>query len=98
MYALHGGSPEVLGEDFSGTAAVSLGWVRYKKGLKAVAVDMDAGTLARAGKAKGLETIAADVLKVRAKADIIAATNFPICYWHTRAGLLKYLRHVRRRH
>jgi hypothetical protein len=97
LYALHGGSPKVLGEDFSGTAAVSRGWVRYKKGLRAVAVDMDRETLARAGKVKGLSTIAADVLEVRAKADIVAATNFPICYWHTRGELLRYLRHVRRR-
>jgi SAM-dependent methyltransferase len=97
LYALHGGRPSVLAEDFSGTAAVSRGWIRYRRGLRAVAVDRDSEVLARAGRVRGLKTVAADVLKVREKADIIAATNFPVCYWHTRGELVRYLRHVRSR-
>jgi SAM-dependent methyltransferase len=97
LYALHGGRPTVLGEDFSGTAAVSRGWVRYRRGHRAIAVDRDPEVLARAGRVRGLRTVAADVLKVREKADIIAATNFPVCYWHTRGDLVRYLRHVRSR-
>lgn len=97
LYALHGGRPRVLGEDFSGTAAVSRGWLRYRPGHKAVAVDQDADVLERAGRVRGLRTVAADVLKVREKADIIAATNFPVCYWHTRGDLVRYLKHVRSR-
>jgi SAM-dependent methyltransferase len=97
LYALHGRSPRVLGEDFSGTAALSRGWIRYKKSLRAVAVDKHAQTLERAENLPRLKKIAADVQKVRERADIIAATNFPICYWHTRRDLLRYLRHARRR-
>lgn len=97
LYALHGKRPKKLGEDFSGTAAVSRGWLRYRRGLSAVAVDQDPAVLARTAPTVGLRTVAADVLKVRDKADIIAATNFPICYWHTRRELLRYLRHVRSR-
>jgi SAM-dependent methyltransferase len=97
LYALHGKRPKKLGEDFSGTAAVSRGWLRYKRGLRAVAVDQDPDVLARVPRTPGLRTLATDVLKARDKADVIAATNFPICYWHTRRDLLRYLRHVRSR-
>jgi hypothetical protein len=97
LYALHGKRPKVLGEDFSGTAAVSRGWIRYRKGLRAIAVDQDADVLAKTEPMAGLKLVASDVLKVRDKADLIAATNFPVCYWHTRKALIKYLRHVRSR-
>jgi SAM-dependent methyltransferase len=97
LYAVHGKAPRVLGEDFSGTAALSRGWIRYKKHLRAVAVDQDQATLDRVEGMARLKKVASDVRKVRDRADVIAATNFPICYWHTRRDLLKYLRHVRRR-
>jgi hypothetical protein len=97
LYALHGKGPRVLGEDFSGTAAVSRGWLRMRKDVRAVAADQDAAVLARAGVSARLKTVAVDVLKVRDKADIVAATNFPVCYLHTRRALVRYLRHVRGR-
>jgi hypothetical protein len=97
LYAVHGGRPRVLGEDFSGTAALARGWIRYKKNLQAVAADRDAPTLERAGGVARLKKVAADVMRVRERADIIAATNFPVMYWHTRRDLMRYLRHARSR-
>lgn len=97
LLALHGGEPWVLGEDFSGTAALSRGWLRLGREMRAVAVDLDGPTLARIPRSARLKCVRADVLKVRDKADIIAATNFPVCYWHTRKSLVAYLRHARGR-
>lgn len=91
IVAAHGQQPRILREDFSGTGALARAWPTIVHGGRAVAVDADPRPLARAN-APGVRTVHADVLKARAKADVIAATNFPLGYWHTRRELVAYLR------
>ncbi len=97
LAAVHGHAPRTLGEDFSGSAALARAWTRLGPAMKAIAVDRDAAALAHHPPLARLTTRACDVMAVRTKADIIAATNFPVLYWHTRAALTAYLRHVRTR-
>lgn len=93
---VHAGLPRVLREDFCGTAALARGWLSIDRSHRAIGVDSDARALARAGRSSRLGKRCADVLAARDRADIIAATNFPLGYFHSRGGLLAYLRHVRR--
>lgn len=101
LVAIHGGSPRVLGEDFCGTAAISVEWTRRVSGGRAVAVDRDAATLARVPEHHAIEIVAGDVVgdtdPKRHAADVIWAGNFSIGEWHTRESLLAYLRHARLR-
>lgn len=96
LRAIHGASPQTLGEDFAGTGAVSRAWVARGGGARAVAVDTDAEALARAA-APGVTLVCADVRAADAPADVIFAGNFSIGYLHERAELIRYLRHARRR-
>ena len=48
LRAIHGGDPAVLGEDFAGTAALSRAWVLADPDARAIAVELDAGTLEEA--------------------------------------------------
>ncbi len=96
LKAVHRGDARVLGEDFSGTAALARAWVKLDARHRAVAVDKDREALARA-KAPGIKVVRSDVMQAKERCDIIAATNFPICYWHTRPELIAYLRHIRSR-
>lgn len=93
-HAAHGSSPRVLREDFSGSGALARCWPREVPGGRAIAVDLDPDALRRAA-APGVRTVRADVRRCRLKADVIAATNFPLGYFHTRTDLLAYLRHAR---
>jgi SAM-dependent methyltransferase len=104
LRAMHGGEPRVLGEDFSGSGALSRAWVRLVKGGRAVAVDHDGEPLerlqrearrARAG--RRIKVIRADVVDVRDEVDLVAVLNFSICELHTRAELVEYLSHARQR-
>jgi hypothetical protein len=103
--ALHPATPTTLREDFSGTAALARAWLSLAPDHRAIAVDHDAAVLARAKRdartnATRLRTLSKDVLQAStntAKADIIAATNFPLGYFHTRDDLLTYLKATRRR-
>ena len=108
LRAVHGRNPRILGEDFSGTAALSRAWVELDPRNRAIAVDQDpavvASLVARLSEAcasspigNRLRTITASVLRAKPPCDILACTNFPICYWHTRPHLLAYLKHARRR-
>lgn len=100
ILAIHGGDPKVLGEDFSGTGAVSRAWVSLVKGGRAIAVDRDAAVLARA-RARGVRRLRGDVLTatdpVRDAADVIVVGNFSIGEIHDRRRLIRYLRHCRER-
>lgn len=89
--AVHGRKPKMLREDFSGTAALARAWAASGGG--AVAVDLDPTVLARVG--EGVRAVRADASKCRAKADVVAATNFPLGYFHDRKSLVAYLRGVR---
>jgi hypothetical protein len=105
--ALHLGTPATLREDFSGTAALARAWLTLDPAYRAIAVDHDPAVLLRANSQatrantrRRLRTIAHDVLHTTAepaKADIIAATNFPLGYFHTRRELVSYLRLARSR-
>lgn len=99
LRAIHGGEPRVLGEDFSGTAALCRAWAEAS-GARAIAVDQDSAVLARAAHER-VTTVAADVRdapRLRGlKADVVFAGNFSIGYLHTREELLAYLRLARER-
>lgn len=100
LLAAHGGSPRTLREDFCGSGALARAWAS-EAGREAVAVDMDPDALralerrlAPDARAR-LTTRCADVLGADDRADVIAALNFPIGYFHDRPSLLGYLRHAR---
>jgi len=95
LRAVHGGNPRVLREDFSGSGALSRGWVSQDPSARAIAVDADPEPLARLKGQTAIKTVAKDVMKAAEKADVIAATNFPVGYWHTRKALVAYLAHAR---
>jgi hypothetical protein len=94
--AVHAHTPRVLREDFSGTAALARGWLALDQSHRALALDLDRTVLARIPRTPRLRTRHADALTARDKADIIAATNFPVGYCHTREQLLRYLRNAHR--
>lgn len=93
--AVHGRAPCILREDFSGSAALARHWAGLSPKHDAIAVDQDRQPLARAAGTPRLTTRRADVLRARDRADIIACTNFPLGYLHTRADLITYLKHAR---
>lgn len=109
LRAIHGGDPAVLGEDFAGTAALSRAWVLADPDARAIAVELDAGTLeearrrAEATGAEGsrLELVHGDVRTAtgprRHAADVVYVGNFSIGELTGRADLVAYLRHVRSR-
>jgi SAM-dependent methyltransferase len=97
LVGLHGKRPTVLAEDFSGSAALARAWVKLSPAHKAVAIDRDRAALDAIPPTPRLTVRRQDVLEAKGKVDIIAATNFPIGYWHTRGELLKYLRACRGR-
>ncbi|MBX3365450.1 MAG: hypothetical protein KF866_11900 [Phycisphaeraceae bacterium] len=97
LRAIHGTDPRTLGEDFSGTAALSREWVRALPRGRAVAVDHDANVLARASDTPRLTTVHGDVLDCTQRADVIFVGNFSIGEWHDRLSLINYLRHARSR-
>ena len=101
LVAIHGGTPRVLGEDFCGTAAISVEWTRHVDGGRAIAVDRDAESLARIQRCDAIEVVAGDVVgdtdATRHAADVIWAGNFSIGELHTRSDLLAYLGHTRSR-
>jgi hypothetical protein len=97
LRAMHAGDPRILGEDFSGTAALSRAWTALSPKMKAIAVDRDPEPLARAKGAPRVKVVHADVLSASDPADLIAVLNFSVCEIHRRRTLVKYLRHARSR-
>lgn len=93
--AVHAGVPRVLREDFSGTGALARAWAASSASRSAIAVDSDARPLARLTGAARVRGVRARAEACRLKADAIAATNFPLGYFHQRADLVRYLRGVR---
>jgi len=94
--AIHGGQLSVLGEDFSGTAALSYEWIK-REGCRAIAVDLDAGALAHHPDHTSISKVVSDVTTVPDTCDALFVGNFSIGYMHTRAELVAYLRHARSR-
>jgi len=98
-----GRKPELLREDFCGTAAVCYQWVKNKPDRRAIGVDydpepLDWGREHLAGKLKPadverVELLQDDVRVVQGeKADIVAAQNFSFWIFKTRQEVLKYFR------
>lgn len=89
--------PTRLKEDFAGAAAVANAWADLDHDQTALAVELHAPTLRRAAKHPRVTLRCADVLDVRSpRVDVIAALNFSAFIYHTRADMLRYLRHCRR--
>ena len=97
LRAIHGGTARVLGEDFAGTGALAHAWARTVRGGRSIAVDRDPEPLRRRGAAARVTKLVADVRRVAARVDLLAALNFSVCEWHARRDLVAYLRHARRR-
>lgn len=95
--AAHGGGPRTLREDFSGTAALARAWLDLGPGHRAIAVDMDPSVTRHIPARTHLRVVTTDAHACRAKADIIAATNFAMGYFHERAALVAYLNRTRSR-
>lgn len=103
----------ILGEDFCGTAALSRAWVDLGPKHRAVAVDHDPAVIERALIANPqrkpadprhrdtprtrIDYALADVRDVADRADVMGLLNYAICEIHTRAELVAYLAHARRR-
>lgn len=98
----------VLREDFAGTAADSVAWIEAGPERRAIAVDIDAETVAWARqRASGMlldriDRLTFHVADVRAvgppavpPADIISVLNFSIGYLRTRSELIAYFKHAR---
>jgi len=96
LRAVHGHEPTVLGEDFSGTAALSHLWVE-RDDTQAIAVDFDEETLNKRGEHERIAKHCCDVHAIDAACDVLFVGNFSIGYLHTRAELVEYLRHVKSR-
>lgn len=95
LEAIHAARPTALGEDFSGTAAVSRAWLRRIANSRAVAVDLDASVLERARGVAGLSCVCGDAREVRDSAldgvDVLFVGNFSIGEIGTRRELVAYL-------
>ena len=105
--AIRGRLPDVLREDFCGTAFLACTWVRSRLTNRSIGVDLDKPTLEWAithnlswlapEERTRVELICDDVNGVRAgRADIIAAFNFSYYIFKTRPQLLKYFKAARR--
>jgi len=95
--AIHASDPKVLGEDFSGTAALCRAWAQLGEGFRAIAVDLDAGLLARHGDHARVAKHACDVREIDTPCDALFVGNFSIGYFHTRDELVAYMKHARSR-
>lgn len=96
LAAIHGENPRTLGEDFAGTAALSIQWARPDD-RAAIAADLDPVALAHHPDHPRVTRRHADVLETHDPCDLLFAGNFSIGYLRTRAELLAYLRHARAR-
>ncbi|MDX2016861.1 MAG: class I SAM-dependent methyltransferase [Planctomycetota bacterium] len=95
--AVHGKRPRTLAEHFSGTGALARAWAALSPRHRAIAVDSDPEPLARLAEVPRVTVEVADVRRSRERADVIAATNFPVGYLHDRRELVAYLKHARAR-
>jgi len=95
LAAVHGQSPRVLVEHFSGSGALARAWPLQVPGGSSIAIDQDAAPLRKLRKARGVTPVCMKVEHSSHHADVIAATNFPVGYFHSRPDLVAYLKHVR---
>lgn len=97
LAAIHGGDPQIFGEDFAGAGATSRAWTGLIPGGSAFAVDHDPEVLERLADAPGVTPRACDVMDADDPCDILFVGNFSICELHTRPELVAYFRHALRR-
>lgn len=104
---LRGREPDVMREDFCGTAIAACEWAQRSRDCRAIGVDLDGevlnwgreNRLARipADAQRRVELIEGDVLSVETEpADVIFAMNFSYWTFHTRDLLRRYFRNVLR--
>jgi SAM-dependent methyltransferase len=94
-------SPQVMREDFCGTAAICCEWVRRGSKNRAIGVDLDPEPLAWCAEhylpeltdkqRERLTFLQENVMDVREKADAILALNFSFGVFKQRADFLKYM-------
>lgn len=100
LLAVHGAAPATLREDFCGSGALARAWASSDPARSSIAVDQDPEALEAlrtrlSDDARARVTFrCADVMAATDQADLIAALNFPIGYFHRRDALLAYLRHA----
>lgn len=97
LRAVHGGEPCVLGEDFAGTAALSILWADRSDDCRAVAIDLDDEALRHHPGHPRVLRRCMDVMEANDPADVIFVGNFSIGYRRSRAELVAYLKHARGR-
>ncbi|HWP94483.1 MAG TPA: methyltransferase [Gammaproteobacteria bacterium] len=104
---LRGRQPELLREDFCGTANVACTWARRGARNRAIAVDIDPAVLdwgrkhhllrLRPAVRARVTLLQADVLTVETEpADIVVALNFSYWIFKDRARMRRYFENVRR--
>lgn len=100
-------TPHHIREDFCGTAAVCMEWVKRRRTNTAVGVDLDPEVLAwgrnkmperlTPAQAKRVTLLQADVRSVKTKpVDTVLAMNFSYFFFKTRDMLRRYFKAVRR--
>ncbi len=94
--AIHGEDPRVLGEDFAGTSALSHLWVQ-RDDCSAIAVDLENEALSFRDDHPRVAKHQCDVREISTPIDVLFVGNFSIGYLHTRAELVEYLSHARKR-
>lgn len=103
---LRGHTPRLIREDFCGTAAASVAFVKRRRANRAIGVDLDASVLAwgrerlnerlDADQRSRLELRRANVLTVRTPpVEAVLAMNFSYYIFKERSKLLSYFRKVR---
>jgi len=101
-----GRRPEVIREDFCGTALICCEWVRRGKARRAIGIDLDPEPLewGRGHNLSRLEPhqreritlVQGDVLEARTRGvDVVAATNFSYFIFRERDTLVRYFKRVR---
>ena len=98
--------PLLLREDFCGTAILCKEWVQAHVERRAIGVDLDRSVLEYGESqfpdeciSSKIELYHGDVLKIDndslERADIVAALNYAVCYFHSRNNLVEYLRRAK---
>jgi len=104
--SIRGHKPELLREDFCGTANVCCEWVRHRKRNRAIGVDLDREVLTwgqdhklselTLGQRKRIKLIEENVLHVETESpDIISAMNFSYWLFKERKDLKRYFTRVK---
>lgn len=97
LNAIHGDTPKILAEDFSGTAILSHQWIAQSESHHAFCTDLDQEALQKHGDHPQIKKQLINVNDATDQADILFVGNFSIGYHHTRAELVTYLKQAHAR-